>query len=64
MVELIYFYINFRIYFIDDNKVYSRVAWDDTCNTCKKCIFYSIQDCYNIYPNNSSKKACITIDPY
>ena len=63
MVELICFYVNFIIYVIDGNKLYSRVVWDDIGKTCKECIFYSIQYCYNIYLNSSLKKSCMTNDP-
>lgn len=63
MVELIDFYINFKIHFIDGDKSCSKIVWDDTCNTCKECIFYSIQYCYNIYLNSSLKKSCMTNDP-
>lgn len=61
MIELIYFCINFNIYFTDGNKLYPRVVWDDIGKTCKECIF-SMQYCYNIHPNNSLKKLCITND--
>lgn len=63
MVELINFYISFRIYFVNGNKLYPRIVWKDTCNTCKECIFL-MKYCYNIHPNNSLKKSCITNDSY